>query len=61
MTIAMKLQKRAHGPDVGWYRTEFSQAEHAMSHATSYELFINGKWRAASNRATLPVINPATE
>ncbi|AZO59480.1 MAG: NAD-dependent succinate-semialdehyde dehydrogenase [Mesorhizobium sp.] len=32
-----------------------------MSYATSYELFINGKWRAASNKATLPVVNPATE
>ncbi|WP_434725435.1 NAD-dependent succinate-semialdehyde dehydrogenase [Mesorhizobium sp. RIZ17] len=32
-----------------------------MSHATSHELFINGKWRAASDRAILPLINPATE
>ncbi|CAH2406765.1 NAD-dependent succinate-semialdehyde dehydrogenase [Mesorhizobium ventifaucium] len=32
-----------------------------MSHARSYELFINGKWRAGSSRATSPVINPATE
>ncbi|MDX8510142.1 NAD-dependent succinate-semialdehyde dehydrogenase [Mesorhizobium captivum] len=32
-----------------------------MSDARSYELFINGKWRAGESRATLPVINPATE
>ncbi|RWH31414.1 MAG: NAD-dependent succinate-semialdehyde dehydrogenase [Mesorhizobium sp.] len=32
-----------------------------MSDAKSYELFINGKWRAGGSRATLPVINPATE
>ncbi|RVA56829.1 hypothetical protein EN933_05370, partial [Mesorhizobium sp. M7A.F.Ca.US.001.01.1.1] len=38
-----------------------SQVEPAMSHARSYELFINGKWRAGGSRATLPVINPATE
>lgn len=32
-----------------------------MSDARSYELFINGKWRAGGSRASLPVINPATE
>ncbi|RWN23396.1 NAD-dependent succinate-semialdehyde dehydrogenase [Mesorhizobium sp.] len=32
-----------------------------MSNATSYELFINGMWRAGGDGATLPVINPATE
>ncbi|WP_027155862.1 NAD-dependent succinate-semialdehyde dehydrogenase [Mesorhizobium sp. WSM2561] len=32
-----------------------------MSHGTSYELFINGMWRAGSDGTTLPVINPATE
>ncbi|MER8634065.1 NAD-dependent succinate-semialdehyde dehydrogenase [Mesorhizobium opportunistum] len=32
-----------------------------MSNATSYQLFINGRWRAGSDGTTLPVINPATE
>ncbi|MFC0804443.1 NAD-dependent succinate-semialdehyde dehydrogenase [Ensifer sp. P24N7] len=32
-----------------------------MSDATSYELFINGVWRAGGDGITLPVINPATE
>lgn len=32
-----------------------------MFDARSYELFINGKWRAGGSKATLPVINPATE
>ncbi|MGX5832298.1 NAD-dependent succinate-semialdehyde dehydrogenase [Mesorhizobium sp. 43Arga] len=32
-----------------------------MFDARSHELFINGKWRAGGSRATLPVINPATE
>ncbi|MGX9575426.1 NAD-dependent succinate-semialdehyde dehydrogenase [Mesorhizobium sp. f-mel] len=32
-----------------------------MYDATSYELFINGMWRAGSDGTTLPVINPATE
>ncbi|MER8615116.1 NAD-dependent succinate-semialdehyde dehydrogenase [Mesorhizobium sp. M1216] len=32
-----------------------------MSDARSHQLFINGKWRASGSRATLPVVNPATE
>ncbi|MER9971847.1 NAD-dependent succinate-semialdehyde dehydrogenase [Mesorhizobium sp. M0060] len=32
-----------------------------MSHTTTYQLFINGRWRAGGSGATLPVINPATE
>ncbi|MER9958794.1 NAD-dependent succinate-semialdehyde dehydrogenase [Mesorhizobium australicum] len=32
-----------------------------MSNATSYQLFINGRWRAGSDGITLPVTNPATE
>ncbi|MER9191031.1 NAD-dependent succinate-semialdehyde dehydrogenase [Mesorhizobium australicum] len=32
-----------------------------MSDATSYQLFINGRWRAGSDESTLQVINPATE
>lgn len=32
-----------------------------MSNATSYQLFINGRWRAGSDGNTLPVTNPATE
>ncbi|MER9953816.1 aldehyde dehydrogenase family protein [Mesorhizobium australicum] len=32
-----------------------------MSNATSYQLFINSRWRAGGSAATLPVINPATE
>lgn len=32
-----------------------------MSNATSYQLFINGRWRASGDGITLPVINPATE
>ncbi|MES0070278.1 NAD-dependent succinate-semialdehyde dehydrogenase [Mesorhizobium sp. M0074] len=32
-----------------------------MSNATSYQLFINGRWRAGGSGGTLPVINPATE
>ncbi|QRM32855.1 aldehyde dehydrogenase family protein [Microvirga sp. VF16] len=32
-----------------------------MSYTRSHQLFINGTWRAASDGATLPVINPATE
>ncbi|MEI9426181.1 aldehyde dehydrogenase family protein [Mesorhizobium sp. Cs1299R1N3] len=32
-----------------------------MTEARSYQLFINGKWRAGSDGATIPVINPATE
>lgn len=32
-----------------------------MPNATSYQLFINGRWRAGSDGITLPVTNPATE
>ncbi|WP_353642555.1 NAD-dependent succinate-semialdehyde dehydrogenase [Mesorhizobium sp. WSM2239] len=32
-----------------------------MSNDPSYQLFINGRWRAGSDGTTLPVINPATE
>ncbi|MES0076914.1 aldehyde dehydrogenase family protein [Mesorhizobium sp. M0058] len=32
-----------------------------MFNATTYQLFINGRWRAGSDATTLPVINPATE
>ncbi|MEI9414031.1 aldehyde dehydrogenase family protein [Mesorhizobium sp. Cs1321R2N1] len=32
-----------------------------MSNARSYQLFIDGRWRAGSGGASVPVINPATE
>ncbi|EHH13549.1 aldehyde dehydrogenase, partial [Mesorhizobium amorphae CCNWGS0123] len=32
-----------------------------MPNATSYQFFINGRWRAGSDGITLPVTNPATE
>ncbi|MER9567507.1 aldehyde dehydrogenase family protein, partial [Mesorhizobium sp. M0571] len=60
----MKLaQERRSGLDIERRsdRQKFTQAEHAMSDATRYEVFINGVWRAGGDGATLPVINPATE